>query len=206
VVLLSLFQARSFIWLPQCFPSPQLQECSIACFSVGEQRKGNSYFFSSRSSYGSHGGRKGTGQWKLQMWNFFFKSPLLLLLLPDEQWRPSSTIAGDAARLKQSKHFCLSESPGRSFPTPARLRLYGLSFNPVVGCKARAGYRALWLSHVVRKWGFLWPCQVPRQWTPMRFGAGDDILIQKYLASQGGNCGYGEAMLPLCFVFICYLK
>lgn len=69
-------------------------------------------FFVSRSGYGSRGGRKGTGQWKLQMWNFFFKTPLLLLLQPDRQWRYSSAVAGDAAGLKQSKHFCSIESPG----------------------------------------------------------------------------------------------
>lgn len=37
------------------------------------------FFFISHSSYDTHRGRKGTGQWELQMWNFFFKSPLLLL-------------------------------------------------------------------------------------------------------------------------------
>lgn len=38
---------KNLIWLPQSFPSPQLQACSIACFSVGEQRIGNglSFFF-----------------------------------------------------------------------------------------------------------------------------------------------------------------
>lgn len=73
---------KNLIWLPQSFPSPQLQACSIACFSVGEQRIGNGlsfFFFISHSSYDTHRGRKGTGQWELQMWNFFFKSPLLLL-------------------------------------------------------------------------------------------------------------------------------
>lgn len=42
---ISRFEERNLIWLPQSFPSPQLQACSIACFSVGEQRKGNGYFF-----------------------------------------------------------------------------------------------------------------------------------------------------------------
>lgn len=55
-------------------------------------------FFPTHSGYITCRGRKGTGQWKLQMWSYFLKPPLLLL--PHRQQKYGSAGTGEAG-LKQ---------------------------------------------------------------------------------------------------------
>lgn len=49
-------------------------------------------------------------------------------------------------------------------------------------------------------------CQVPRQWTPVCFGDGNNVLIQKYLVSHGGRQWLQGDCASFVFCFHLLLK